>query len=55
MTSPTPDPRPKPGSPEPLPRPIEPPPSPDETPVIIIDLPPTLPSPGIPGEEPLPS
>jgi hypothetical protein len=53
MTTPMPDPGPKPGS-EPMPRPA-PIPQPEETPVIIIDLPPTLPSPGIPAEEPLPS
>lgn len=54
MTTPMPDPGPKPGS-EPMPRPVPIPRNPEETPVIIIDLPPSQPSPGIPGEEPLPS
>ncbi|MGH7618298.1 MAG: hypothetical protein ACREPM_13825 [Gemmatimonadaceae bacterium] len=49
-----PDPGPKPG-PEPMPRPAPLPTTPEETPVTIIDLPPTLPSPGIPIEDPLPS
>jgi hypothetical protein len=55
MTTPMPDPGPKPGQ-EPMPRPAPIPPIEDPTPVpTIIDLPPTLPSPGIPVEEPLPS
>jgi hypothetical protein len=55
VTSPIPDPGPKPGGPEPVPRPAPIPPTPEMPPVPVIDLPPTLPSPGIPDEEPLPS
>jgi len=52
MSFPAPDPRP---DPEPFPRPQPGPANPDETPVIIIDLPPNQPSPGIPVDNPLPS
>src|SRR5262245_20769455 len=55
VTSPIPDPGPKPGGPEPVPRPAPIPPTPEMPPAPVIDLPPTLPSPGIPDEEPLPS
>ncbi|HXT16087.1 MAG TPA: hypothetical protein VN706_10695 [Gemmatimonadaceae bacterium] len=52
MTAPAPEP---PRSPDPFPTPEPGPANPDETPVKIIDLPPGLPSPGIPVDNPLPS
>lgn len=47
MTIPAPDPRP---TPQPQPQPNPPPVNPDETPVQIIELPPSQPSPGIPDK-----
>ena len=53
MTAPLPKPRP---TPEPLPQPPMPGPmNPDETPIEIIELPPSQPTRGIPIDDPLPS
>jgi hypothetical protein len=49
MSVPISDPRPK---PEPYPRPNPTPINPDETPLEIIELPPSQPSPGIPQDPP---
>lgn len=49
MTIPSPDPRP---TPQPQPQPDPKPVNPDETPVTIIELPPSQPSPGIPVDKP---
>jgi len=52
MTIPAPPPRP---DPDPPPRPDPTPAGPEETPVRIIDPPPSLPSPGYPIKDPPPS
>ena len=52
MTAPAPEP---PRAPDQIPAPQPGPMTPEETPVIIIDLPPSEPLPGIPVDNPLPA